>query len=63
MILTPFNSTNPHWWGRDLRFVLDGQVVDDNMFKVKLPKGAEFDFLKEFNLTDPEGARRYYAQS
>ncbi len=61
MILTPYNSSNPSLWGKDLKFILEGHIVDDDIFKVNLPKGAEFDFITAFNSKDPEGAKRYYA--
>ncbi len=57
MMLTPYNSTNPLFWGKELKFVLDGKVVGDKPTKVEIP--TEFDFLNAFYPNNPQ-AREYF---
>jgi hypothetical protein len=57
MILTPFNSTNPYLWGREIKLVVDGRVLNEPTFNIP----NEFDFFKEWCEKDPINAQKYYA--
>ena len=59
MILTPFNSTNPYLWGREIKFVINGHVVDNLQQPTELMPN-EFDFFNHYCSKDPINARQYY---
>lgn len=56
MILTPYNSTNPLFWGKDLKYA-NGQNTTDQM---KLDFPIEFDFFNLYCGKEPQQARLYY---
>ncbi len=58
MILIPYNSTNPLFWGKDLRFVVNGQIVEPNQIKSDFPR--EFNFFNLWAGKDPINAKLYY---
>jgi len=58
MLLTPFNSTNPWFWGMDLKLIKNGRVIEPYQTKSELP--TEFDFFNLWCGKDPVGARQYY---
>jgi hypothetical protein len=58
MILTPINCNNALLWGKDLKFILDGEVMDN--LNINIPK--EIDFLKIFFPDNWAQAKQYYGQ-
>lgn len=60
MILNSQNSTNPLFWGKDLKLVLDGKVVEPYSGIQFEDMPSEFDFFNVFCGKDPINAKEYY---
>lgn len=55
MLLTPYNSTNPLFWGMDLVLMNNGKP-----YQTKPDFPAEFDFFNLWCAKDPINAKKYY---
>lgn len=58
MLLTPWNSTNPLFWGMDLKLVNKGKIIEPNQAMLDIP--AEFDFFNLWCGKDKNNAKLYY---
>ena len=58
MILTPYNSSNPLFWGMELKFINNGRVIEPYQMKSDIP--MEFDFFNLWCGKDMVNAREYY---
>jgi hypothetical protein len=56
MLLTPQNSTNPKFWGKEITYTPKGMAIGE--FKVKVPDG--FDFINALFPKDPSQAKQYF---
>lgn len=58
MLLTPWNCTNPAFWGKDLVYKVNNRLVDTYQIKSEFP--TEFDFFNFWCGKDPINAKNYY---
>jgi len=55
MLLTPWNSTNPQFWGYDLVYENNAKI-----YQTKSDLPTEFDFFNTWCGKDPVNAKHYY---
>lgn len=58
MLLTPSNSTNPAFWGKEIRFYGNSIYDIGKMYRDMIPN--ECDFINAFFPKNPQGAREYF---
>ena len=58
MILSPFNSTYPPFWGKEIKRTQTGWAIEDVKLVIQIPQ--EFDFFNEWCGKNPINAKEYY---
>lgn len=59
MILNRHNCSNPFLYGKELKYVIDGQIIDP-ILGIQLQIPDKFDFFNEWCSKDMQNAREYY---
>ena len=58
MILNQRNCSNSLLWGKELKFIIDGEIVDELYPKIEFP--SELDFIQVFHPKHYDQAKSYY---